>query len=179
MLIVVLVDEIFELGEGQIKVLFCVGGNFIVVWFDQIKMKCVMDEFDFLVCIDVKMFVIFKLVDYIFFGKICLECEDVMVLFDIFYEEFYVYYIKVVCELNGEFIEEWEFYWEIVYCLGFDIKFQGGSLDMDVKLIKFDVFEVVQKGVWVLLEELCDFEGGKIFDDLEIVVEFGLSDVKF
>ncbi len=174
-----LADEILEPGEGQVKALFCAGGNPIVAWPDQLKTKRAMDELDLLVCIDVKMSATPKLADYILPGKICLEREDATVLSDIFYEEPYSHYTKAVCEPNGDLIEEWEFYWEIAHRLGSEIKLQGGNLDMDVKPSKLDVLEAAQKGARVSLEELRDHEGGKLFEDVEIVVEPGSGDAKF
>ena len=174
----VLNDEIIEPGEGQVKVLFSVGGNPMVAWPDQHKTKRAMDMLDLLVCIDVKMSATAKLADYILPGKICLERDDVPVLADTWYNAPYSHYAKAIVDPNGDLTEEWEFYWEIANRIGSEIKVAGGPLPMDAKPSKYDVLELTTAGTKVPLSEIYEKDGGHIFEELEFVVEAGESDAK-
>ena len=171
-------DEIIEPGEGQVKVLFSVGGNPMVAWPDQHKTKRAMDELDLLVCIDAKMSATAKLADYIIPGKMCLERDDVPVLADTWYNAPYSHYAEAIVEPNGDLTEEWEFFWDIAHRIGSDIELAGGKLPMDEKPSKFDVLELITAGTKVPLAEIRAQDGGHIFDDLEFVVEAGESDAK-
>ncbi len=48
-------DEILQDGEGQIKVLFCLGGNPVLAWPDQAKTEAAMRKLELLVVLDYRM----------------------------------------------------------------------------------------------------------------------------
>jgi len=171
-------DEIVEPGEGQVKVLFNVGGNPMVAWPDQHKTKRAMDTLDLLVCIDIKMSATAKLADYILPGKMCLERDDAPVLADTWYNAPYSHYAEAIVEPNGDLTEEWEFYWEIANRIGSELKVAGGNLPMDDKPSKFEVLELTTAGTKIPLADIRAQDGGHIFDELEFVVEAGDSDAK-
>ena len=175
----VLNDEILEPGEGQVKVLFNVGGNPMVAWPDQHKTKRSMEALDLLVCIDVKMSATAKLADYILPGKMCLERDDVPVLADTWFNVPLFALCRSDCRTQwrpdrrvGIFLGNRQSHW---------FAYQGrrsGELPMDEKPSKFDVLELVTAGTKVPLAEIREKDGGHIFDELEFVVEAGEGDAK-
>ncbi|MDA9219895.1 molybdopterin-dependent oxidoreductase [Luminiphilus sp.] len=185
-------DEILKPGEGQIKVLFNIGGNPIVAFPNQHKTVRAMDALELLVCIDVRMSATAVMADYILPGKICLERDDAPVMADTWFDVPYTHYAEAIVEPNGDLIEEWEFYWELAHRLGIELTLggsilpmdaafgvaTGGQIPMDHKPTKFEVLTLVTSGTKISLEEIRAKKGGFVFDSIECVVEKGDSAAK-
>ena len=182
-------DEILEPGEGQVKVLFNIGGNPMVAFPNQHKTVRAMKALELLVCIDVKMSATAVMADYILPGKICLERDDAPVMADTWFDVPYTHYAEAIVEPNGDLIEEWEFYWEIAHRLGIELNLGGGILPMDAafgvatggtiptdhKPTKFEVLELVTTGTKVPLQEIRAKKGGFVYESIECIVEKGDS----
>ena len=185
-------DEILEPGDGQVKVLFNIGGNPMVAFPNQNKTVRAMEALELLVCIDVKMSATAVMADYILPGKICLERDDAPVMADTWYDVPYTHYAEAIVEPNGDVIEEWEFYWEIAHRLGIELKLGGSILPMDAafgvstggiiptdqKPSKFDVLELVTSGTKIPLQEIRAKKGGFVYEKIDCVVEKGDSTAK-
>ncbi len=71
-----LADEILLEGEGQVKALFCMGGNPMLAWPDQIKTAEALKKLELLVCFDPRMSATAKLAHYVVAPKMPLEIES-------------------------------------------------------------------------------------------------------
>ena len=171
-------DEILEPGEGQVKALFCIGGNPIVAWPDQLKTKRALDALALLVCVDIRLSATAKLADYVIPGKICLEREDTLALTDAWYDVPYGHYTEVVCEPLGDVIEEWQFYWEIAKRMGSSIRLPGGDLPENDLPEKQTVLELMFPKPRIPIAEIRAEDGGKVFADVEVRVVPGDSDAR-
>jgi len=171
-------DEILEPGEGQVKALFCMGGNPIVAWPDQIKTKRSLDALELLVCVDIRLSATAQLADYVLPGKICLEREDTPVLTDAWYDVPYGIYTEAVCEPNGDLIEEGEFYWEIAHRLNSDLPLPGGPLPTDEKPDKQTILEHMHPDSRIPIAEIRAQDGGHVFEEVQVTVVAAESDAK-
>ena len=68
-----LADEILLPGEGQIKALFCLGGNPMMAWPDQARTARALQSLELLVCADPEMSATARLSDYVIAPKLGLE----------------------------------------------------------------------------------------------------------
>lgn len=79
LLMLVVVEEILMDGLGQVKVFINLGGNLMMVWFDQILVYEVMKKFELFVCIDFFYIVIVEFVDYVIVFKFMFEVVGMIV----------------------------------------------------------------------------------------------------
>ena len=68
-----LADEILLEGEGQIRALFCLGGNPLTAWPDQIKTRAALESLDLLVVLDPKLNQTARYADYVMPPKLAPE----------------------------------------------------------------------------------------------------------
>lgn len=68
-----LADQILTKGSGQIKALFCVGGNPVLAWPDQRRTESAMRNLDLLVVFDYKMTATAQFADYVIPPPLTLE----------------------------------------------------------------------------------------------------------
>ena len=68
-----LADEILLDGEGQIKVLFCLGGNPVLAWPDQAKTEAALSKIELLVVLDYKMTATAQFAHYVIAPPLSLE----------------------------------------------------------------------------------------------------------
>jgi anaerobic selenocysteine-containing dehydrogenase len=68
-----LADEILLDGEGQIKVLFCLGGNPVLAWPDQAKTEAALSKLELLVVLDYKMTATAQFAHYVIAPPLSLE----------------------------------------------------------------------------------------------------------
>lgn len=174
-------DEILEPGDGQVNVLFSLGGNPVTAWPDQELTMKALNALDLLVSIDVRMSETCQISDYVLPGATCLEREDVTALQDKLsvFEHPYAHYTKALCEPGDDVIDDWAFYWEIAKRIGADIELNGGKLPMDAKPSSLSVFELIFPNSRVPLAELRDHDGGKLCSDITLTVEPSEGGAKF
>ena len=77
-----LADEILTEGDGQIKAMFCIGGNPVLTWPDQIKTIEAMKALDLLVCMDPRMSKTAELADYVIAPKMPYEAYGTTALME-------------------------------------------------------------------------------------------------
>ena len=66
-------DEILEDGEGRIRALFCLGGNPVLAWPDQLRTEAAMGRLDLLVVFDYQMSATAQFADYVVPPPLSLE----------------------------------------------------------------------------------------------------------
>ncbi len=166
-----LADEILMPGDGQVRALFCMGGNPVVAWPNQEKALRAIAELDLLVCADIRLSATAKLADYVIAPKIHIEREDVNILTDSWYSMPYAHYTQAVADPGFDAIEEWEIYWGMAHRLGTPIPLAGGELPVDAKPSKLDVMRRVLPRSRVDLAEIREAPGGQVYDDVAITVQ--------
>jgi anaerobic selenocysteine-containing dehydrogenase len=164
-------DEILMDGEGQVKALFCLGGNPMVAFPDQDKTLKAMEKLELLVCVDLYKSATAKLADYIIAPTISLERDDVTMLTDTWYDVPYAHYTKAVLPRNEQSREEWELYWELSHRLGVPIDLPGGPLDPTKRPSKYDVLKLITAGSRIDIDTMRDKGKGHIYDEVDVRVE--------
>jgi anaerobic selenocysteine-containing dehydrogenase len=166
-------DEILLEGDGQIKVLICLGGNPMVAFPDQDKTLRAMEKLDLLVCVDLYKSATAKVADYLIAPTHTLERDDVTLLTDTWYDEPYCHYTKAVIPPSEQTREEWEFYWELSSRSGVPIELPGGALSTTERPTKFEILEKLTPNSRVPLAEIRDRGQGALFEDVVVTVEPG------
>ena len=187
-----LADEILLEGEGQVKALFCLGGNPMAAWPDQEKTYAAMRELDLLVTVDIKMSATAKLADYVIAPKLTLEQpgmtlpSETLTPYAMGYSVPYAQYAPVVVDppAGSDVIEEWEFFYGLAQRMGLPLTVQAAyswgpdmkkpartDLDMQNKPTTEDVFEMLTRGSNVSLEEVKRHPHGHVFAELGGVVK--------
>ncbi len=115
-----LADEILLEGPGQVKALFCVGGNPVAAWPDHPKTVAAMDALDLLVSIDIKMSATAKMADYVIAPKLPLEIPGTTIVSESLYyyatgfgyPEPYAHHTPAVVEPpdGSDLIEDWQLF---------------------------------------------------------------------
>jgi len=164
-------DEILMDGEGQVKALFCLGGNPMVAFPDQDKTLKAMEKLELLVCVDLYKSATAKLADYIIAPTISLERDDVTMLTDTWYDVPYAHYTKAVLPRNEQSREEWELYWELSHRLGIPIDLPGGPLDPTKRPTKYEVLKLITAGSRIDIDTMRDKGKGHIYDEVDVRVE--------
>ena len=164
-------DEILIDGEGQVKALFCLGGNPMVAFPDQDKTLEAMEKLDLLVCVDLYKSATAKLADYIIAPTISLERDDVTILTDTWYDVPYAHYTKAVLPRNEQSREEWEIYWELSHRMGVPIDLPGGQLDPTTRPTKYDVLKLITAGSRIDIDTMRDKGQGHIYEEVDVRVE--------
>jgi len=164
-------DEILLEGEGQVKALFCLGGNPMVAFPDQDKTKEAMEKLDLLVCVDLYMSATAKLADYIIAPTISLERDDMTILTDTWYDVPYAHYTKAVLPRNEQSREEWEIYWELSHRLGVPIDLPGGPLDPENRPTKYEALKLCTAGSRINIDEMREKGKGHLYEEVEVRVE--------
>src|SRR5262249_44596377 len=68
-----LADEILLEGDGQVRALFCLGGNPMMAWPDQRRTRAAMEKLELLVTLDPEMSATSTLADYVIAPRLTLE----------------------------------------------------------------------------------------------------------
>ena len=175
-----LADEILMTGEGQVKALFCVGGNPMAAWPDQLKTDRAMDALELTVALDIKRSATAKRADYVLPPKLGLETPAVSLPNEgiWFYgastgfpEPYAMYQPQLIDPPAGsDLLEEWEVFYGVAQRLGLELTFAGERLDMTSKPTTDDLFELMCDGSRIPLSEVKRYPHGYIFDDPEIRV---------
>ena len=164
-------DEILLEGEGQVKALFCLGGNPMVAFPDQDKTKEAMEKLELLVCVDLYMSATAKLADYIIAPTISLERDDMTILTDTWYDVPYAHYTRAVLPRNEQSREEWEIYWELSNRLGVAIELPGGAMDPENRPTKYEALKLCTAGSRIPIDEMREKGQGHLYEQVEVRVE--------
>jgi anaerobic selenocysteine-containing dehydrogenase len=118
-----LAEEILLDGPGQVKALFCVGGNPAAAWPDHEKTWAAMQALDLLVTIDIKMSATAKAADYVIAPKLTLEIPGSTIVSEALYyyatgfgyPRPYAHYTPAVVDppAGSDVVEDWEVFYEL------------------------------------------------------------------
>jgi anaerobic selenocysteine-containing dehydrogenase len=127
-----LADEILFEGPGQVKALFCVGGNPVAAWPDHDKTWRAMQALDLLVTIDIKMSATAKAAHYVLAPKLTLEIPGTTIVTESLYHyaigfgypQPYAHYTPAVVEppTDADLIEDWEVFYELGRHMGLPLR---------------------------------------------------------
>ncbi len=175
-----LADEILLEGEGQVKALFCVGGNPMAAWPDQLKTYQAMKALELNVCLDIKMSATAKLAHFVLPPRLGLESPAISLPneniwfygFSTGFPEPYAMYQPQLVEppAGSDLLEEWEVFYGVAQRMGLGLTFAGEGLDMNRKPTTDELFEIMCKGSRIPLEEVKRYPHGHIFSDPSITV---------
>ncbi len=187
-----LADEILLEGDGQVRALFCLGGNPMAAWPDQEKTWAAMQELDLLVTLDIKMSATAKLADYVIAPRLTLEQPGMSLPAETltpyamgYWVPYGQYTPKVVDPPEGsDVIEEWEFFYGLAQRMGLPLTLQAAyswgpemkkpartEIDMETKPSTDDLFEMLTKGSQVPLDEVKRHPHGHVFEETRALVE--------
>ncbi len=169
----VLADEILTPGDGQIRALFSVGGNPMVAFPNQMKMKRALDDLELLVQIDPWMSATAKRAHYVLGPKMYLERDDATLLGELWFEDPYSNYTPAVFEADSDVIEEWEFYWEMAQRMGLQLTLNGTDLMRNRRPSKYEVMEAMTRGSRIPISRVYEDtagKGGVIYEEVRGVV---------
>ena len=181
-----LAAEILLEGDGQVKALFCLGGNPMAAWPDQEKTWAAMKKLELLVTLDIKMSATARLAHYVIAPKLSLEQPgmslpaETLTPYAMGYSVPYAQYAPKLLDPpeGSDVIEEWEFFYglgqrmdrpltiQAAYAWGADLEAPARSeLDMKHKPTTDDLFEMLTKGSNVPLSEVKRYPHGHVFEE--------------
>ena len=192
-----LADEILLPGDGQVRALFCLGGNPMAAWPDQIKTHAAMQALELLVSLDIKMSATAKLAHYVIAPKLSLEQPgmslpaETLVPYAMGYGMPYAQYTPAIVEppRGSDLIEEWEFFYGMAQRMGLGLALQASYswgpgrgirdsdaptttvLDMQRKPSTDELFEALTLNARVPLAEVKRHPHGQVFEDPPLQVE--------
>jgi anaerobic selenocysteine-containing dehydrogenase len=187
-----LAEEILLEGDGQVKALFCLGGNPMAAWPDQEKTYAAMKKLDLLVSLDIKMSSTAKLADYVIAPKLTLEQpgmtlpSETLTPYAMGYSVPYAQFTPKIVDppAGSDVIEEWDFFYGLAERMGLSLTLQAAyswgpemvkpartDLDMQNKPTTDEIFEILTKGSNVPLSEVKLHPHGHVFEELEGIVK--------
>jgi len=187
-----LADEILLEGDGQVKALFCLGGNPMAAWPDQLKTHAAMEALELLVSFDIKLSATAKLADYVIAPPLSLEQpgmslpSETLVPYAMGYLVPYAQYTpKIVDPPEGaDLIEEWEFFYGLAQRMGLPLTIESAyswgpdietparnELDMQHPPTTDELFEMLAAGSRIPLAEVKRHPHGAVFPDPPSIVQ--------
>ncbi len=181
-----LADEILLPGDGQVRALFCLGGNPMAAWPDQLKTNAAMRALELLVTFDIKMSATAKLAHYVIAPRLSLEQPgmslptETLVPYAMGYGMPYAQYTPKIVDppAGSDVIEEWEFFYGVARRMGLELRLQSSyawgpdvekpataALDMRNKPTTDALFEFLTQGSRVPLDEVKRHRHGQVFED--------------
>ncbi|MEE2662852.1 MAG: molybdopterin-dependent oxidoreductase [Myxococcota bacterium] len=187
-----LADEILLEGDGQVKALFCIGGNPMAAWPDQLKTHAAMKALELLVSFDIKLSATAKLADYVIAPPLSLEQpgmslpSETLVPYAMGYLVPYAQYTpKIVDPPEGsDLIEEWKFFYGLAQRMGLPLTIESAyswgpdietparnELDMQSPPTTDELFEMLAAGSRIPLAEVKRHPHGAVFPDPPSIVQ--------
>ena len=189
-----LADEILLGGEGQIKALFCLGGNPMMAWPDQTRAAQALKSLELLVCADPEMSATARLSHYVMAPKLGLEVPSTSSLVESakYYGQLrgiegpYGRYAPAVVQPpeGSDVIADWELYYGLAQRMGLQLKVttafgigqhlevesQVDVLDMDAKPSDDELITIFSRRSRVPLDMIKRHPHGHIFADAQSTV---------
>jgi anaerobic selenocysteine-containing dehydrogenase len=184
-------DEMLLEGEGQVKVLFSVGGNPMLAWPDQRRTRAALDKLELLVAIDCELSATAELADYVIAPKLSFETPGMSHAveglkyygFGLGFPRPWAQYAPRIAKPpeGSELIEEWEFFHGLARRMGIAMKlmtsFRSGpyveSPPLSFMLDDGDpptterILEEVTRTARVPLEEVKRHPNGRVWDEID------------
>ena len=188
-----LADEILLEGEGQIRALFCLGGNPLTAWPDQIKTRAALESLDLLVVLDPKLNQTARYADYVIPPKLAPEIPTLTYDFEELeshapgwgYPLPYAAYREALVEPpeGSELLEDWELFYYLGREMGLSMQLYMGilrvpgdppgrlvSLDMQNAPTTDELFDILTEGSRIKLSEVRQHHAGRVYEDPGAVV---------
>jgi anaerobic selenocysteine-containing dehydrogenase len=186
-----LADEILTEGEGQVRALFCVGGNPMMAWPDQRRTYEALRKLELLVTFDPEMSATARLADYVIAPRLTLETPgmtqpaEMLKYFGpwVGFSKPYAQYSPRIVEPppGSDVIEEWEFFHGLARRMGLPlhlVAFYGWgrhvespphvvALDMERKPATDELYEILTAGARIPLAEVKRHPHGHVFDEVD------------
>lgn len=164
MLTPVLADEILTPGDGQIKALFCVGGNPVAAIPDQNKVVKALESLDLFVCLEPYMTPSAMLADYILPPRMPYERADFnLALFETaIYADTYARYTPPIAKppQQAELCDEWFVFWDLAVRMGLQLTVNGKTMDMQSSPSDEDFLALLATNAPVPFDTLKNAESG-------------------
>jgi anaerobic selenocysteine-containing dehydrogenase len=182
-----LADEILLEGDGQVRALFCLGGNPLAAWPDQEKTYAAMQKLDLLLTFDIKMSATAKVADYVIAPKLSLEqpgmslSSESLTPYCMGYSVPYGQYTPQIVDppAGSDVIEEWEFLYGLAQRMELPLTIKAAyswgpdmaapaetALDMQNRPTTDELFEMLTRDANVPLEEVKKYPHGHIFEEV-------------
>ena len=189
-----LADEILLEGEGQIRALFCLGGNPMQAWPDQDKTRAALEKLDLLVVLDPRLTQTARFAHYVVPPKLPPEIPALTYDFEELeshsagwgYPLPYAAYREALVEPppGSDLMEDWELFYDLARELGLALQPYLGilrlpgdppgrfvALDMERKPSTDELFDELCRGSRIPLDEVRRHHEGRVYDDPDCVVQ--------
>lgn len=185
-----LAEEILLPGEGQIRVLFNVGGSPMMAWPDQRRTREALESLELFVTTDVDYSATARMADYVVATKMTFETPSMTQSTELIkyfhpgygFREPYAQYTPALVDPpdGGDLIEDWQLYYRLGQRLGLSLKIVNvfgrvGShleapievvpLDMETEPATDDLYEIMCRGSHVSLDEVKSHPHGHVFEE--------------
>ncbi len=165
-----LADEILEPGEGQVRALIVTGGNPLAACADPVRLARALESLELLVCVDIALTATCRRAHYVLAAKHMLQRADVAAYQDMLYERPFAQYTDALVAADGDLLEDWHVFAALAQRLGKKLALPGGELDLDRMPTTLDVLELLYPQPKVPVREIARYEGGHVFDDIDVRV---------
>ena len=190
-----LADEILLEGPGQIKALFCVGGNPLMSWPDQAKTRKALEKLELLVVFDYKMTATAEMAHYVIAPPLTLEIpattrpSESLKYYGVSrgYEVPWAQYTtKIVDPPTGaDLMDEGEFFFRLAQAMDLQLEWTNSAghgphveappikiaLDMTKVPTMEEFVDMSCRGSRIPLERVKQYPNGNMFDELDVRVE--------
>jgi anaerobic selenocysteine-containing dehydrogenase len=175
-----LADEILLEGEGQVRVLFNLGGNPLGAWPDQNLVYAAMKKLELLVSCDVKMSLTAQVSHYVVPAKLTFEVPHTTMFTEVLgtygttvYPIPYAQYAPAIVPppAGSELLEEWEFIYGLAQRMGLQLDILGRPVDMVNKPTTDTLIELASVGSRIPLSEVKAKSGGAVFESEPVFVQ--------
>ncbi|MBK6289994.1 MAG: molybdopterin-dependent oxidoreductase [Gammaproteobacteria bacterium] len=165
-----LADEILEPGEGQVRALIVTGGNPLAACADPVRLARALESLDLLVCVDIALTPTCRRAHHVLAARHMLQRADVAAYQDMLYERPFAQYTDALVAPDGDLLDEWYVFAALAQRMGKKLVLPGGELDLGAKPTTLDVLELLYPQSKVPMRTLARYEGGHVFDDIDIRV---------
>jgi anaerobic selenocysteine-containing dehydrogenase len=188
-------DEILLDGEGQVKALFCLGGNPMMAWPDQRRTRAALEKLDLLVTLDPEMSATSELADYVIAPRLTLETPgmtqpvEALKYFSIgigYGRPWAQYSPRIVEPPEGsDVIEEWQFFHGLAKRMGIALNLVGFygwgkhvesppvvyTIDDENPPTTEEIYVELTRTARVPLEEVRRHPHGRVWDEIDETVQ--------
>ena len=189
-----LADEILLEGEGQIRALFCLGGNPMQAWPDQDKTRAALESLDLLVVLDPRLTQTARRAHFVVPPKLPPEIPSLTYDFEELeshchgwgYPLPYAAYREALVEPpeGSDLLEDWELFYELGRALDLELKPYLGimrlpgdppgrfvELDMQTRPSTDALFDELCQGSRIPLDEVRRHHAGRVYEAPDAVVQ--------
>ena len=189
-----LADEILLEGEGQVRALFCLGGNPMMAFPDQRRTQAALERLELLVTTDPELSATSRLAHYVIAPKLTFETpgmsqsHEALKFFgaNVGHAEPFAQYAPALCvpPEGSDLIEDWELFYEMAQQQGLALSVVGfygwgaqiesppivTPLDMQRKPTTDELYEIFARGSRIPLAEVKRYPHGRVFEEVQAKV---------